>query len=304
MITPSGFDRAAAFLRTSARPLERALFEHDFEGAPPNAAEAALGAFRNDDGGFGRALEPDSRAPDSGALATSVALRHLADLGASPDHPLVRGAARWLLDSLDPATGRWRILPEAARDFPHAPWWDQRDGALERTFEHFRLNPAGEVLALLWRFAPDASLDGPSRAFVAAVREGVAPHDVNGHLNAVAFAAEPAVPAARRAEVLAVLREVAPARVARTRSDLARYALAPLALAPTPDALLADLLRDDVEMHLDVIEETQDEDGSWAPAWSWGDAFPDVWPQAEREWRGVLTLANLRALRAWGRLPA
>lgn len=57
--------RAAAFLRTRARLLERRLFELQFDGGSPQAAVEALLAYRNPDGGFGHALEPDLRVSTS-----------------------------------------------------------------------------------------------------------------------------------------------------------------------------------------------------------------------------------------------
>ena len=79
MKTLSGraFERASRFLLEQARPLERALFRQRFEGAGAEGALVALSAFQNEDGGFGRALEPDLRSPSSSALATAIGLQTL-----------------------------------------------------------------------------------------------------------------------------------------------------------------------------------------------------------------------------------
>ena len=50
-LTQEAFDRAADFLRTQARPLERALFAHAFEDGRRTAVLAALVPYQNDDGG-------------------------------------------------------------------------------------------------------------------------------------------------------------------------------------------------------------------------------------------------------------
>ena len=80
------FDRALDFVKAQARPLDRALFEHRFEGAAAERVIAELARFQNDDGGFGHALEPDLRTPTSSALATELGLRTLEELGCASDH--------------------------------------------------------------------------------------------------------------------------------------------------------------------------------------------------------------------------
>ena len=98
------FDRARQFLRTQARPLDRAMFEHRFEGAPVECVFDELARFQNDDGGFGHALEPDLRTPTSSALATGIGLRTLKELGCTAEHPMVAGAIRFLLETFDRQT--------------------------------------------------------------------------------------------------------------------------------------------------------------------------------------------------------
>jgi hypothetical protein len=53
---------------------------------------------------------------------------------------------------------------------------------------------------------------------------------------------------------------------------------------------------------LDYLIDTQGSDGAWAPVWSWAPLDAVAWTKAEQEWKGVLTLAALRELDAWGRV--
>ena len=52
-LSREAFDRARDFIKAQARPLDRALFEHRFEGASADLVIAELACFQNDDGGFG-----------------------------------------------------------------------------------------------------------------------------------------------------------------------------------------------------------------------------------------------------------
>ena len=74
--TSPDIGKAVQFLAASARVVDRRRYERLFEGgdgAPP--VRDAVAAYRNPDGGFGHALEPDGRAPASQPAAVELALR-------------------------------------------------------------------------------------------------------------------------------------------------------------------------------------------------------------------------------------
>src|SRR4051795_4500497 len=102
MSTPD-LDAAARFLAERGRVLDRRRFERAFAGGPALAVLDAVAAYRNADGGFGHALEPDCRAPGSQPATTALALRTL-DEAAAWDAELVEGALDWLT-AVEPVTG-------------------------------------------------------------------------------------------------------------------------------------------------------------------------------------------------------
>lgn len=122
-LSGAAFDRAKSYLKTAARPLERARFEHEFEAAPSEVALRALEPFRNQDGGFGHGLEPDLWMPASSVLCTIEALHVLHELGVPTTHDFVGGAVDWLVAALDPELCAWRHVTEEAEAYPHAAHW-------------------------------------------------------------------------------------------------------------------------------------------------------------------------------------
>lgn len=309
-LTPEAYARARAFLLERGRPLEIARFRHAFEGAPVDEVLAALRAYRNPAGGFGRALEPDVRAPHSSVLATAEALHLLRTLDVPSTAPLLMDAAGWLRAHLhaDPEIGEmvWPFLPPEAEAYPHAPWWSQAEPEqLAQAFGGFRVNPRAGIVADLWRWPellPEGLLAQLTVEARDAVLAGLEEKDVNGHHIAARFAQAGDVPEDHREPVLEYLRDVLPGRVARTPEALATYSLSALTVAPTPAAPLARVLEEPLAAALTQLLTSQTQDGSWAPTWSWGEAFEQEWPQAEAEWRSVRTLEALLTLRAWGRL--
>ena len=125
MDTPD-FSAAAAFVAANARVLDRRRFQRLFEDGPAAPVRDAVAAYRNDDGGFGHALEPDCRAPGSQPAAVAMAL-HIMDETGAWDEDLVRGACDWLA-AVAPAEGGAAFVEAALTGWAHAPWWVPEDG--------------------------------------------------------------------------------------------------------------------------------------------------------------------------------
>lgn len=73
------FEKAAHFIWTHGRLLERRVFEYIFHGGSMSNVMTSLTAYQNEDGGFGNAIEPDLRVPGSQPLFMEFALRFLYD---------------------------------------------------------------------------------------------------------------------------------------------------------------------------------------------------------------------------------
>jgi hypothetical protein len=293
-LSASAFRRAQTFLESQARPLERALFAHEFGGAPAEPAFAALAAFQNADGGFGRALEPDLRLPDSSALATQTALDLLRELGATDAHPLVRAALRWLAERFDPAIPGWRAVPPNVDSAPNAPHWAWALHQPGGPWDHV-LVPSAKILSH-WSHWPQLARPDAVAPLAAAVRASVMALTPPVQADNLVYAVSVGEPT-----LLARARELAVASVSRDPAGWTSYCAKPLKLAPLPDSPLAECLASETALNLDWEIDHQSDDGSWAPNWDWQGARPAAWAAARREWQGEVTLRTLRSLRAFGR---
>ncbi|MFI6377069.1 hypothetical protein [Streptomyces sp. NPDC050546] len=112
--------RAERFVWLTARVLEQRLFAHHFRGAAADPVETALDAYRNEDGGYGHALEPDLRGPVSLPLHTAHALRVLDAVGRCAGQRVER-VCRYLT-SVSTADGALPALRPSGRGYPTAPF--------------------------------------------------------------------------------------------------------------------------------------------------------------------------------------
>ncbi|MEU4033618.1 hypothetical protein [Streptomyces collinus] len=112
--------RAEQFVWLTARVLEQRLFAYHFLNGAADPVEAALNAYRNEDGGYGHALEPDLRGPVSQPLHTAYALRVLDATGRCGGQRVER-VCRYLT-SVSTADGALPAIHPSQRGYPAAPF--------------------------------------------------------------------------------------------------------------------------------------------------------------------------------------
>ena len=283
------FDAAADFLAAGARVLDRRVFQRLFSGGAAGPVRDAVAAYRNADGGFGQALEPDCRTAASQPAAVEMALRMM-DTADAWDERLVRDAVDWLA-TVAPAGGGIAFAMPTVSDGPHAPWWTAPG---ENTAS---LIQTGQIVALLYEhhFA-HPWLDGATRVMWSGIDKLTEPE--NGYVMFGVLAFLEHVPDRTRAE--AAFDRVGPLLLSRgivtLDPDAEGETFSPLDFAPLPGSIARRLFdARAIEAHLDHLAAAQRDDGGWMFNWpSWS-------PAAEADWRGFLTVDRLRVLRANGR---
>jgi hypothetical protein len=293
MTTPD-FEAATSFIAANARVVDRRRFERLFQHGDATPVRDAVAAYRNADGGFGHALEPDGRAPGSQPATAEMALRILDEADAW-DEDLVRGACDWLT-SVAPAEGGVAFIEPSLDGWPHAPWWVPEEGhpasliitglivgtLHSRGFQHPWLDQATQTMWTRIAGLTDVQA-GPGGGY-----------EMFGMLRFLQYVPDRdrALAAFGRLGQFIVDRKLAsldPEEPGETHS--------PLDFAPEPDSLARALFdKPAIEAHLDHLANAQLDDGGWTFNWlAWS-------PAAERDWRGYITVDTLRLLRANGRL--
>jgi hypothetical protein len=293
-MTSPDIQAAEQFLAANARVLEKRKFERMFAGGEAAPVRDAVAAYRNRDGGFGHALEPDTRSPGSQSLATDFALRALLDADAW-DAALAEGACTWLAATA-PAGGGAVFVNESVKDWPHAPWMVPEDG------QPASLIGTGLLAGTLYAAAPRHAT-GPVHPWLRQATDLLwsrigtlttgGPYDMRALLWFLDN-----VPDRERAQ--AAVSKIGPMIFEQEMVALdpatPGEAHFPLDFAPLPSSIARQLFDPQViEANLDHLAAAQRDDGGWMFNWT-------AWsPAAERDWRGHVTVDALRILRANGR---
>jgi hypothetical protein len=294
------FRQAVDFMKSRARPLEKALYACYFEGVAAAGVLDELAKFQNGDGGFGHGLEPDIRLDDSSVIATTIAFQRFRELKAPADHPMIAKACRYLLSTYDAQHLNWPIIPSNIDDAPHAPWW-VHGGDLEKSMS----NPRAEISGYLHDYPqhfPKEMREVVTESVVNYLLSQPDQMEMHDLLCYIRLWETQNPPEITKTMVLEKLSRIVDNAVERNPEEWKNYGLPPLAVIATPESPFAGAFADEIPRNLDFIIESQSEGGTWGPNWSWGDQWADVWEQAKRDWTGYLTLENLRKLRAFGRI--
>jgi hypothetical protein len=286
------FNAGRDFIRREARLVERRLFAVCFEGADGAGVIDALRGYTNTDGGFGHGLEPDKRCPASLPIDVEVALQAMVAARAS-DPVLVGNACQYLSRVADQADCRGAVPPAfpVIEGYPRAAHWT------EWTYQP-GLNPTAGLVGLLWQLGADHPWLAEAAGYCwDQLESGNLPTDGHAISEVLTFLGH--APERDRADAMAakVGGQLASASMFHLHPDDTSYGLSPLSLAPFADSRWRGLFSDDViQAHLDRLERDQQPDGGWQVSWE---------PPSQAallEWRGFITLAQLRTLVSYGRL--
>lgn len=305
-------DLAAAerFVLANARLLDRHRFAALRGTGSPERTLEALRPYRNADGGFGHALEPDVRSPDSEPTAALVALEVLLETGlvagaptqvgrpadGGPPAPagrdadgdaMVDGVADWVAGITGPDGGVPFVGPTTA-DHPRGPWMVPSPGGSHLTF--------ALAAALIEAGRPGPWLDAATAWCWGRLSR---PAELPAYSVKFALGFLDRTPETDRAEeAVAGLRgRLAPDGSLPVEGGVEGEHLTPLALAPRPGARSRALFTDEqIGRGLDDLEAEQQDDGGWDFGWlHWS-------PGQSSEWRGSVTIGAVSTLAAHGRV--
>jgi hypothetical protein len=294
-MTPD-LDKAAAFLSTHARVLERRRFDLAFGHGIAKEAVAALDAYRNADGGYGWGLEPDLRTPDSQPVAALHAFEVFEE--ARLEAPQARQLCDWL-GSVSLDDGGLPFALPVADSAGSAPFWVHADP--HQSSLHMTCMLAG-IAHRVGRHDPGVR-DHPwlrtateySVRHIRKLDRVTGAHEFSYALQFLDALYDEVPDAATELGRLGAL--IPASGLIPVQGGLPDEALRLLDISPKPNRPLRELFDADlVAGELDRLAAGQQDDGGWTVD------FRSHSAAGALEWRGYATVQALTVLRAHDRL--
>ncbi len=299
-LSQEAFKAAEDWIKEKGRGLENSLFALYFSGGEKKGVINELKKYQNEDGGFGRALEPDFRMPFSSPLATSIGLRIIAEIDAfAGGREMVKKAINYLENSFVAERKGWFAVCSRVNDFDHTPWWywDEEKGMT--VIDYFWGNPSAELIAYLYKY-----------------QDLVKEMDVEELLETALQKIEKRKAFESEHELycfLRLYREITPKSKSRIEDTLTGgiaglveydrekwidYVPSPLNFVPSPNDNSFGITKDKIEENLDFLIEILEKEGYVFPPWG-DDFYQGKFREAVPEWEGILTLEALKLLASY-----
>lgn len=287
-LTKDAFAAAERYLVLNARLIDRLRFQHHFDTVADEQVLDVLGGYQDIGGGFGNAIEPDLR----GALGQPQGIEQafwILDEIEQFHGTLVQRACDWLTKFSTADGGVPWVLPSVVGD-ERGPWWQPQGEQPPAA-----LNPTAPIVGLLHANGVEHRWVGPATEFCWRSIAGLEEVGAYDAMCVLAFLER--VPDRERAGAEFARLHDSLRAAAAIDPNAEGHVHTPLDLAGRPDSLGRGLFsEEEIDLHLDVMVDAQNEDGGWAPNFQ-------MWtPVVAHEWGGILTLGNLLTLEANGRI--
>jgi hypothetical protein len=290
-------EKAQDYVFNYGRPFEKELLDFHNNQGSKEAVISALEAYKNDDGGFGKALEADFRAQESSVLCTTFAMDILIDIGVTADHPVIRSAATYLTTNYHEDLKSWRLIPELPENYSHAPWWNQNK--LAEVFNNFLENPRVKILGYMFEY-PILFANDLRTKLLELVLNYLQNRSVEISIDSIdcylLLLDSKNLPTEVKATLFSRLCEMILASVEEDQEKWDLYAMKPLDLIKQKDSPFIKIMPDLVQQNVEYYIKTQKDDGSWDPPWLWDNGDDQGWQQAKIDWTGFVTLDRLKKL--------
>ncbi|WP_227394518.1 hypothetical protein [Jeotgalibacillus aurantiacus] len=278
------------YIQRYARPVERAFHQFRQGEGSHEAVIHALESYQNEDGGFGHALEADSRLIDSTVLDTTVALQYLMQLPIEADHPMVVKAMHYLIAQYDRGKKLFPIVPATVNHVPRAPWWNVNEETGETGFEKIPGNPGAEILGYLHRCRSHMSDEITADLEVAMTKRL---HEIDQwdmhEIQCYYRLAELTHKGELRDQIIQKIADQAHTALTKTSEEWEGYGLQPLKIVQRTQSPLYSVMEDLVEENARWYADRLTKEGYWNPSWEWGQ-YPVEWERAKKDWRSYLTV--------------
>ena len=309
-LTKNDVDNITNWLFNNGRDVDIARYNCLFYGETKELVLNGVTLYENEDGGFGKGIEPDLQNPYSNVIATAMVFEYLQEAGYRYDaedeffKEIIDPCMKWLYNSAPSKDNRWTSIVVENNDFPCAEWWKYKS----EQYSTMPFNPTPALIGQTMLFtSPNSKYYEKAEKLLVNVLKQYFTNNVSDKYSLHSFYL--LFKALRDLEYTndfideCYQKWLQDINYSLTR-EKEKFSSASACLIfdiVNEDSLLQGLFKQEIEDNLDYIIESRTNTGLWVPNYRWGndDSYYDL---AVILWASHLAIKNLVILNNFGRL--
>lgn len=306
------FEEVRTWIHQNARPLELAVWNCRYENGSPEDIVKELAYYQNEDGGFGRGIEPDCLNRESSPYATTKAIDLIMQNNLMEKTKGIQAMVQAMLHYLDHCAHQneegWYFSIPSNDSAPRAPWWTYS----EEENQMQNLGVTAKLSGFILAHCPDsASLYQKALRFARGILEQAQSRDELGEMGMEGICILLEVmrmkglgDSGTGMAILEKLKVIADGAIERDPEQWCYYKPRPSSFILSPSSPFYCGNEEIVERQLDYLIDTRVAGGVWNITWSWfnlGEVYPKEFAISENWWKTIVAMGNLEFLHAFGR---
>ncbi len=303
----NAYQRIEQWMYRNARPVDLARWQYHFESGDHPAVIKALKNYQNTDGGFGYGLEPDCWNHNSSPLQTWAATRILEEISVDSKEEVVSGILKYLGSGDSFENNRWQNNIKSNNDHPHAPWWTYKEDApCDLGF-----NPTASLAGFILKHAhreSDVYLMAKDIAVEAVTFFLEEDFEDEMHEAACFIQLYEYISEAKLTDLVdyqayeGKLIDYVNRLIERDGSKwLNNYICKPSQLFKSPESIFYKGNESVVEIEVQFINDTINDEGVWDITWTWSD-YQDEFAVSKNWWKANAVISNLVMLKNYKKM--
>jgi hypothetical protein len=305
-LSKQAYQEIKEWVHRNARPLDLALWRYHFEEGKREEVLTELAYFQNEDGGFGKKIDPDNWNPASTPYNAQIVIKFLRGIDfVDLNHPIYEGILRYLENTEHRCEYGWRFTIPSNNDHPHGIWWEFN----EETNVYQSIGTTASLTGFLLRYVErNTKLYGIAVEYAHKLIRSLRSKTEFGDMGIGGYCEllEDIEAAGLMNEFdYELFREVLPVLVRqKILRETDNFMANPLEFVTEPCNRYYEANKAEVEAALDKMIDQRHELGVWDIPWEWynGGNYPKAFAVSENWWKAIKATEKLLLLRRFGRI--
>lgn len=299
MITLEDIKKIGLWISNKGRKLEEYRWKYHFGKGAKDDILKELKKYQNDDGGFGKGLNPDCLTNASSPLVTAMACKILYEIGCTESNDIIEAALQYFeKNHFDENTCTWSTVIKENNNAPHGTWWHFD----EYGNNTWGFNPSMDIAAfmLYWTKRNSKGFKMASKSFKKGLKRLYSVHqmdinELNCYINALTIAKS-------RQEkfdfdLIAMEKKIAKLASLAIYSDSSKWISdfmpQPLDLIDSingDNIILYPYLNSKLHENASLFIDDFHTNGLRDIPWTWGVNYSEYFEASKNQWKGILIL--------------